>query len=105
MLDCVGGNEELPRAVVGVYLRNYPAMVTEIRSAIKGEDGDALRLAAHNLKGAASNFLTESAIESVIRLEQMGRDSELLFAADALSKLEQEIARVQPELTALVVET
>jgi CheY-like chemotaxis protein len=105
MLDCVGGNPQLLRAVIGVYLKNCPALVTQIRSAITREDCEALKLAAHNLKGAASNFLTSSAIQTVTRLEQMGRDSQLMFAGDELSILEKEIARLEPELNALVVGT
>ena len=103
MLDCVGGNQELLRAVIGVFLKNCPDLVSRIRSAVAERDGGALRIAAHTLRGAASTFLTASAIQSVIRLEQMGRESQLLSAEDELATLEKEIARVELELRALVM--
>jgi two-component system sensor histidine kinase/response regulator len=102
MLDCVGGNQELLQAVIGVFLKNCPDLVTQIRSAVADGDCDALKLAAHSLRGAASNFLTASAIQAATRLEEMGRESRLLSAEDELSTLEKEIARVEPELSALV---
>jgi two-component system, sensor histidine kinase and response regulator len=103
MLDCVGGNQELLRAVTGVFLKNCPDLVSQIRSAVAEGDCHALKLAAHTLRGAASNFLTASAIQAATRLEQMGRESQLLSAEDELSTLEKEIARVEPELSTLAM--
>ncbi|MEK6304121.1 MAG: response regulator [Acidobacteriota bacterium] len=103
MLDSVGGNQELLRAIIGVYLKNCPALVTQIRAAVAKGDCDALKLAAHTLRGAASTFLTAAAIQAATRLEQMGRESQLQSAEDELSTLEKEIARLEPELNALVV--
>jgi two-component system, sensor histidine kinase and response regulator len=102
MLECVGGNEELLQAVVKVFLKNCPDLVSHIRNAVVDGDCGALRIAAHTLRGAASNFLTTPAILATTRLEQMGRESQLLSAEDELSTLEKEIARLQPELSALV---
>jgi len=103
MLDCVGGNQELLRAVIVVFLKNCPDLVSRIRSAVAERDGGALRIAAHTLRGAASIFLPASAIQSVTRLEQMGWESQLLSAEDELSTLEKEIARAELELRALAV--
>jgi HPt (histidine-containing phosphotransfer) domain-containing protein len=89
--------------VIGVFLKNCPDLVSRVRSAVAEHDGDALRIAAHTLRGAASTFLTASAIQSVVRLEQMGRESQLLGAEDELSTLEKEIARVELELRALAM--
>ena len=103
MLDSVGGNQELLRGVIGVFISNCPGLVSRMRSAVAEDDGDALRIAAHNLRGGASTFLTASAIQSVVRLEQMGRESQLLSAEDELSTLEKEIARVELELRAMAL--
>jgi two-component system sensor histidine kinase/response regulator len=102
MLDCFGGNQELLRSVLGVFLKNCPNLVSQIRSAVAEADCPALQRAAHTLRGAASNFLTASAIEAATCLERMGRESHLLSAKDELSTLEKEIARREPELRALV---
>jgi CheY-like chemotaxis protein/HPt (histidine-containing phosphotransfer) domain-containing protein len=101
LLDSVGGNEDLLRAVVGLYLKHCPALVAKIESAIAEGDCEALRLAAHSLRGSASTFLTAAAIQAATRLEQMGRESQLLAAKSELSTLESEIARLDPELHAL----
>lgn len=103
MLDCFGGNQTLLGAVIGVFLKNCPDLVSRIRSAVAERDGDALRIAAHNMRGGSSTFLTASAIQSVTRLEQMGRESQLLSSEDELAKLENEIARVELELRALAM--
>jgi two-component system, sensor histidine kinase and response regulator len=103
MLDFVGGDQKLLRAVIGVFLKNCPDHVSGIRSAIAEGDGDALRIAAHNLRGAASIFLSPSAIQSLTRLEQMGRESQVLSAEDQLSTLEKEIARFEFGLSTLAM--
>jgi two-component system sensor histidine kinase/response regulator len=103
MLDFVGGDTKLLQAVIRVFLKNCPDHLSGIRSAIAENDGDGLRIAAHNLRGAAAIFLSPSAIQSVIRLEQMGRESQLLSAKDELSTLEKEIARFEVGLTALAL--
>jgi two-component system, sensor histidine kinase and response regulator len=103
MLDSVGGNHKLLRAVINVFLKNCPDQVSVIRSAIAEGDGDALRIAAHNLRGGASIFLSPSAIQSVTRLEQMGRESQLVSAKDELAILEKEIARFDLDLRALAM--
>jgi two-component system sensor histidine kinase/response regulator len=105
MLDCVGGNQELLRAVIGVFLKNCPGLVAKIRCAVAERDCDALKLAAHTLRGAASTFLSASAVEATTRLERIGRESQLSSAKDQLSTLEKEIARLEPALRGLAAGT
>jgi len=101
MLAGVGGDPDLLREILGVFLETCPELVTQIRSAVAEGDPEALKFAAHSLRGAASHFLTSSAIESAARLERMGQDAQLGSAEDELSALEREIARLQPELSAM----
>jgi two-component system sensor histidine kinase/response regulator len=101
MLDSVGGNLELLRDVVGVFLKNCPDLVSRIRSAVAEGDCDGLRVAAHTLRGSASNFLTASAIQAVTRLEQLAREPQMQSAKVWVLKLEEEIERLEPELVAL----
>jgi CheY-like chemotaxis protein/HPt (histidine-containing phosphotransfer) domain-containing protein len=104
LLGYVGGNPELLRSIVRLFLRNCPDMLMGIRSAIAARDSDALKMAAHTLRGSGSNFFTTSAIRATNRLEEMEHDPQFLSAGEELSTLEKEIALVEPELTALVAE-
>ena len=64
-------------------------MVASIRGAIDASDADALRRAAHALKGSVANFAAERAVESARRLERMGIDRDLAAARPALRELEE----------------
>ena len=101
MLDSVGGNQDLLKAVIGLFLKHCPELESQIRSAVSAGNCEDLNRAAHSLRGSSSIFLSPSAVQAVTRLEEMGRRSELVAATDELSTLEREIARIEPELIAL----
>ena len=50
-----------------------PRHLEHIRQALDTRDGEALRRAAHGLKGAAANFDAEGVVSAARALEEMGR--------------------------------
>jgi PAS domain S-box-containing protein len=82
------GDHGLLRELLDMFFAECPAMVASIRSAIDAADAEALRRAAHALKGSVANFAAERALESARRLERMGIDRDLAAAGPALRELE-----------------
>jgi len=100
----VGGDMELFREIVAIFLETYPELLAHISDAVTRADGEALLRAAHTLKGSVGNFHAKPAFEAAFRLERMGRASEFGGAADAVESLEREMERVKRAITELTAE-
>jgi signal transduction histidine kinase/DNA-binding response OmpR family regulator len=94
LLAGVDGNRRLLRELVRLFLADYPQRVREINEAVRRGDAEALRIAAHALKGSIGNLAAKNAFEAAQRLEIMGRDRDLDNAAEGQVTLESELARL-----------
>jgi PAS domain S-box-containing protein len=98
----LGGDRALAGKLVEIFLEQSPGMLANVRAAIEAGDGEALRRAAHALRGMVSNFPLGPARGAAARMETIGFDSDLAAAHEALPLLEQEIARLRDLLPSLV---
>ncbi|HID76413.1 MAG TPA: response regulator, partial [Planctomycetaceae bacterium] len=92
-LKAVRGNQELLKTVVDVARQECPKLLESIRRAIGAGDADALKLAAHTLKGSVRYFGGGSAFELAFALETMGKEKRLDEAPEKLARLEQAVHR------------
>ena len=102
LLAGVDGNRRLLRELVCLFLADSPQRLAEIKEAVRRSDAEALRTAAHKLKGSVGNFAAKQALAAAQRLEIMGRDRDLDKAGDAHMALESELARLTEGLTKLI---
>jgi two-component system sensor histidine kinase/response regulator len=102
LLASVGGNVELLKKLVALFLRRFPNLLTEIRKAAHQGDAAALSRALHTLKGGAGTFLTPSALRLATDLEVKANAGILTGSEPTLEKLEIEMASVQGQLIALM---
>jgi HPt (histidine-containing phosphotransfer) domain-containing protein len=102
LLSFVDGEEDLLKAVVGLFLGSYPQIMSAMRDAITQDDGASLARSAHTLRGSGAFFLTEFARNTLTDLELIGRSGELTSAQSQLLEFEAEMERLKPELSALV---
>jgi PAS domain S-box-containing protein len=101
-LDYVGGDAEMLRDLIEIFLAECPRWLEELRSAIAGNAvGDVKRL-AHNLKGSVRLFGAKTAIDAAFLLEQMGRNGNLSGATEGLEVLERAISELCPALRQFV---
>jgi two-component system, sensor histidine kinase and response regulator len=103
-LGRTGGDQELLRELMGVFLGEYPGWLAEIRNAIAQNDAATLKRAAHSVKGAVGHFGARAAGDAAQRLETMGRDANLAGASAACATLEQELNRLQSALADFVAQ-
>src|SRR5207248_11684273 len=73
VLARVGGDRELLAEISRLFLDDAPRHLERIRTALDTRDGEALRRAAHGLKGAAANFDADGVVNAARALEEMGR--------------------------------
>src|SRR5262249_60453379 len=69
----VGGDRQLLAEISRLFVDDAPRHLERIRQAIDARDGEALRRAAHGLKGAAANFDAEGVVAAARTLEEIGR--------------------------------
>jgi HPt (histidine-containing phosphotransfer) domain-containing protein len=73
VLARVGGDRELLAEISRLFVDDAPRHLSKIREALSARDGEALRRAAHGLKGAAANFDAEGVVSAARSLEEIGR--------------------------------
>jgi two-component system, sensor histidine kinase and response regulator len=72
VLARVGGDRELLAEISRLFVDDAPRHLERIRAALDACDGEALRRAAHGLKGAAANFDAEGVVAAARALEEIG---------------------------------
>jgi CheY-like chemotaxis protein len=92
-----GGDRELLKFQVSLFLANCAGYIARIRAAVADKDCQAIRHSAHNLKGQVGAF-SSSAMEAAQRVQEMAEEGSLDSTGDALTGLEAEIERLKPAL-------
>jgi HPt (histidine-containing phosphotransfer) domain-containing protein len=100
----VGGDRELLCELIEIFVGDTPRLMAAIDSAVDESDPEALRIAAHTLKGSASYFGAQNAVELSLELETMGRNASMDRAEEVRGLLHDEIARVLETLASLKAE-
>jgi two-component system sensor histidine kinase/response regulator len=100
-LSRVGGDVELLKEVVELFLDDYPSSLEKIKSAVASSDAKSLEHHAHSLKGSVSTLGANRAFEAAFTLEKQGRSGDLTGASDGLIELQQALAALHPELILL----
>jgi len=101
-LEQMNGDWDLFREVVVIFAEESSQLLAEIRDAIRAGDLIRLNCAAHNLKGAVSNFGARYAFEAALKLEILGKQGKLEDAPVIYNALEKEIERLQRSLAEFI---
>ena len=101
----VGGDPDLLREIVALFLDDSPRLLGEIRGAAVTGDVDRLMRAAHTLKGSASNFGACELMEAALALETMGRGGDVAGAGPQAVRLEAALGRLNAALAGLLDDT
>jgi signal transduction histidine kinase/CheY-like chemotaxis protein/HPt (histidine-containing phosphotransfer) domain-containing protein len=88
------GDQELLKEIAGLFLSEYPRLMSSIKEAIRRSDYEALGFAAHTLKGVVGNFYAAPASQAAQRLEMMAEKRDSKGLDIALGGLEVEIKRL-----------
>jgi signal transduction histidine kinase/CheY-like chemotaxis protein/ligand-binding sensor domain-containing protein len=100
-LERVEGDVELLRELIELFLGDSAKLLSEVRESVVHGDERALERAAHKLKGPLGTLGAQATFDLAQRLEEMGRDGNLINAKTALHSLEKEIERLTSTLATL----
>jgi CheY-like chemotaxis protein/HPt (histidine-containing phosphotransfer) domain-containing protein/anti-sigma regulatory factor (Ser/Thr protein kinase) len=99
-LEYSGGDRGLLEEVIGIFRADSPRALRRIDRALKQRDGEALRLAAHGLKGAIATIGAPAGRQAAAALEQAGRAGDFEEAQRVRDRLHREIERLDTALAA-----
>jgi PAS domain S-box-containing protein len=94
----VGGDADLLKELVGMFMEEYPKLLAQIREGLDGHDAAAASSAAHQLKGLLAQFGAEAARQAAYAVEQPARQGDLSATGANLQVLEATMRRIHPEL-------
>jgi two-component system, sensor histidine kinase and response regulator len=101
-LSAVNGDRQLLREIILAFLEEGPRLIKEIRAAVAAGDADALRRAAHTLKGSMRYFGASRSFDRAYELETLAYRKQLDEAPTRAAELEIEVGRLIPALEAFV---
>jgi two-component system, sensor histidine kinase and response regulator len=101
LLGRVNGDAQLLSELVEVFVRNSAKLLGEIRDAAARDDARSLEFAAHQLRGSAANFDAWGVCAAAEKLEALGCQGSCTGAGLAVRQLEEELARLIPNLEKL----
>jgi PAS domain S-box-containing protein len=102
LLDGLGGSRPILKKLIGIFLRDSPRMMKDIRKAIASRDDDSIASAAHSLKGAAGNFGPNPVFNTAKELEQIGKAQRTGEASEVFKRLESDLASLRKRLQQLL---
>ncbi|GJM23874.1 MAG: hypothetical protein DHS20C16_02890 [Phycisphaerae bacterium] len=101
-LDQLGGDEELLHDVLRTFIETVPELLETIRTASAQSDATRLRVAAHSLKGAASNICADATQAVANQIEKMGQDGVPTSADSLLPELERHLSDLDTFVRSLI---
>ncbi len=84
----LGGDEDVLKDVMTVFLQENSSRMEALRRAVDEEDAEAVHRAAHSLKGAAGCISLTAVAEAAAVLERMGRERGLSETQTVMAALE-----------------
>jgi len=101
LLDRVEGDMDLLGDIIELFKEDSVRQITAIREAIDRKQPDALRRAAHTLKGTCGNLGAVEAAATALELEKLAAAGDLSHAPESLQLLEEQIHRASKLLDEL----
>jgi HPt (histidine-containing phosphotransfer) domain-containing protein len=100
MIARLGGDEDLARQLVTLFIDECPKMMAEVRDSVADGTPDLVRRAAHAFKGSVSNFITGGPTATALALETIGREGRVAEAPAVLAMLERQVEALMAQLRA-----
>jgi signal transduction histidine kinase/CheY-like chemotaxis protein len=92
---------ELLRALIGVFLEEWPRQLEHLDAALAVNDAEQAHFAAHRLKGMVANFHHETSLTAATELTQLARDGQFATARRLRDNLSVALQRLASQLTSI----
>ena len=95
LLKRCNGKKDLAKRLIRRFLLQAHKDIQIIEDAIRSEDPESVKLAAHRLKGASKNTSTPSIAKTATQLEALGIQANLPLAANLVLNLKQQVRNLE----------
>jgi len=92
---------EFINELIDTFLEDSPKLIEEMESALKLNNMDSFRRAAHSLKSNAATFGANELFALAKELEMLGKENRLTETGDRLKALQESYESVREELSEL----
>ena len=92
---------EFINELIDTFLDDSPKLIEEMESALKMNNVDSFRRAAHSLKSNAATFGASELFALAKELEMLGKENKINETGDRLRALEEAYEAVRRELNGL----
>jgi two-component system sensor histidine kinase/response regulator len=99
-LAYTGGDRQLLKEVIGLFRKDAPSSLRRIERALRKRDGDALRMAAHALKGAIATVGSSKGREVAAEIEALAKAGRFADAEGAYAHLNEVVRELDTAMTA-----
>ncbi len=103
-LGRASGDRALLAELAAIFLQETPETLSKIEQALETGDSSAVERLAHRFKGALLTLAAPAAAETALELETAAGAGSDRAARETLGRLRREVARLEEELKALVLE-
>src|SRR5688500_5793006 len=91
-------DSDLARELIQLFVAEGPGLFDGVRVAAVGRDAEALRQAAHAVKGMVANFSAKPATDAAALLEEIGRKGDLRDVDEACDVLDRQLVLLRSAL-------
>ena len=103
LVQLVGENtNEFLQMMTPIFLEDTQHILQELATAVQGKDDQAIRQAAHTLKGSSASMAMTDLSQRCRELEMMAKENELSEATVKLAQIQAEYQRVETALNGMV---
>jgi len=95
LLERVGGNEEIVKSIVNLFLEEIPNQLNDLNQALADNDQEKSTREAHSLKGASANFGAKILEKVSLSVEMACRSGDLNKAKDIFPTLKKEFEKIK----------
>jgi len=92
----VGGDAQLLRELLTVFLAELPVWRSDLRGAVERKDQELMTRLAHMVKGSMGQFGAQTGYAASLRLEMCGKEGKWDAGLEAFAELERELERLLP---------
>jgi two-component system sensor histidine kinase/response regulator len=98
----INGDRRLLRDMARFFQEDTPALVKSLQEAVDSRDAAAAELAAHSIKGLASNFDASPLYETAEKIEELARGHRIVAARELVDRLRSQTQQVCDDLARAV---
>jgi len=103
-LERVQDDKELLLELLDIFVNDYQEKRKLLQGAVENKDVEVIKSISHSLKGASGNISAKSLRESFLKMEEMGKNNDLMGIEDVLTGMDQQFGELTGRISSLKTE-